>query len=307
MLHAGDLLTDVRVRLGLSGGVGGGGAVAVLGPAFQHGGGAVGSVYADADGEDMHGESPRAKRGPERRVGHAPRAQLAIGGLPGIDVRERRRLVVDGDRQFEGKVSRDLRLPLRTVHPVREVFPVDAERLEPPYFVGLGGEPSEGRPLDDVIEREQAPYEDVRRRILAPAVANVRDSESPIDGLTGQDDGARAAGEDGPLVLGGELLLDEGADFATLVSVDWFNMRRLLGPIEDIPPAEFEAQYYQQAKVAYFNEFGLRDSRYDSVQHIVGLNEAADFISQFAHAGEDPPPEGAPLQLAEPGLDGIEP
>ena len=71
-------------------------------------------------------------------------------------------------------------------------------------------------------------------------------------------------GEDGPLVLGGELLLDEGADFATLVSVDWFNMRRLLGPIEDIPPAEFEAQYYQQAKVAYFNEFGLRDSRHDS-------------------------------------------
>ena len=95
-------------------------------------------------------------------------------------------------------------------------------------------------------------------------MAHVRDSESSIDGLTGHKDGARAAGEDGPLVLGGELLLDEGADFATLVSVDWFNMRRLLGPIEDIPPAEFEAQYYQQAKVAYFNEFGLRDSRYDS-------------------------------------------
>ena len=32
--------------------------------------------------------------------------------------------------------------------------------------------------------------------------------------------------------------------------MDWFNMRRLLGPIGDIPPAEFEAQYYQQAKVA---------------------------------------------------------
>ena len=45
-------------------------------------------------------------------------------------------------------------------------------------------------------------------------MANVRDSENPIDGLTGQEDGARAAGEDGPLVLGGELLLDEGADEA---------------------------------------------------------------------------------------------
>ena len=29
-----------------------------------------------------------------------------------------------------------------------------------------------------------------------------------------------------------------------------FNLRRLLGPIGDIPPAEFEAQYYQQAEVA---------------------------------------------------------
>ena len=169
-----------------------------LGPACQHGGGAVGRVYADADGDDVHGESPRAKRGPERRVGDAPRAQLAIGGLPGIDVRECRRVVVDGDRQFEGKVSRDLRRPLRAVHPVREVFPVDPERLEPLHLVGLGGEPSEGRPLDEVIEREQAPHEYLRRRILAPVVANVRDSESPIDGLTGQEDGTRAAGEDGP-------------------------------------------------------------------------------------------------------------
>jgi putative transposase len=42
----------------------------------------------------------------------------------------------------------------------------------------------------------------------------------------------------------------EGVEFATLVWVDWFNHRRLLGPIGDIPPAEFEAQYYAQAKVA---------------------------------------------------------
>ena len=28
------------------------------------------------------------------------------------------------------------------------------------------------------------------------------------------------------------------------------NMRRLLGPIGDVPPAEFEAQYYEQAAVA---------------------------------------------------------
>ena len=42
----------------------------------------------------------------------------------------------------------------------------------------------------------------------------------------------------------------EAVEFATLAWVDWFNNRRLLGPIGDIPPAEFEAQYYAQAKVA---------------------------------------------------------
>ena len=42
----------------------------------------------------------------------------------------------------------------------------------------------------------------------------------------------------------------EAVEFATLAWVDWFNTRRLLGPIGDIPPAEFEAQYYAQAKVA---------------------------------------------------------
>ena len=42
----------------------------------------------------------------------------------------------------------------------------------------------------------------------------------------------------------------EAVEFATLEWVDWFNMRRLLGPIGDVPPAECEAQYYEQAKVA---------------------------------------------------------
>ncbi len=31
----------------------------------------------------------------------------------------------------------------------------------------------------------------------------------------------------------------------TLVWVDWFNNRRLLEPISDIPPAEYEMLYYQ--------------------------------------------------------------
>ena len=40
--------------------------------------------------------------------------------------------------------------------------------------------------------------------------------------------------------------------------------------------------------------------------HVVRLNEAADFFSQVARADEDASPEGAPFQLSEPGLDGIE-
>ena len=36
----------------------------------------------------------------------------------------------------------------------------------------------------------------------------------------------------------------EHVEFATLEWVDWFNNRRLLKPIGDIPPAEFEQLYY---------------------------------------------------------------
>ena len=35
----------------------------------------------------------------------------------------------------------------------------------------------------------------------------------------------------------------EEVEFATLEWVDWFNNRRLFGPIGNIPPAEFEAMY----------------------------------------------------------------
>ncbi len=36
----------------------------------------------------------------------------------------------------------------------------------------------------------------------------------------------------------------EAVEFATLEWVDWFNHRRLLEPIGNIPPAEAEARYY---------------------------------------------------------------
>ena len=38
----------------------------------------------------------------------------------------------------------------------------------------------------------------------------------------------------------------EDVEFSTLTWVDWYNKRRLLEPIGDIPPAEKEAMYYQQ-------------------------------------------------------------
>ena len=37
----------------------------------------------------------------------------------------------------------------------------------------------------------------------------------------------------------------EDVEFATLEWVDWFNNRRLLEPIGNVPPAEFEAAYHQ--------------------------------------------------------------
>ena len=40
----------------------------------------------------------------------------------------------------------------------------------------------------------------------------------------------------------------EAIEFATLEWVDWFNNRRLLEPIGNMPPAEAEAQYYERSK-----------------------------------------------------------
>jgi len=42
----------------------------------------------------------------------------------------------------------------------------------------------------------------------------------------------------------------DDVEYATLVWVDWFNKRRLLEPLGYVPPAEFEAAYYQQQSQA---------------------------------------------------------
>ena len=38
----------------------------------------------------------------------------------------------------------------------------------------------------------------------------------------------------------------EAVEFATLEWVDWYNNRRLLEPIGNIPPAEAEERYYAE-------------------------------------------------------------
>jgi putative transposase len=49
----------------------------------------------------------------------------------------------------------------------------------------------------------------------------------------------------------------EGVEFATLSWVDWFNTRRLLEPIGYLPPAEYEARYYEQLRDVRTIENGI--------------------------------------------------
>jgi putative transposase len=56
----------------------------------------------------------------------------------------------------------------------------------------------------------------------------------------------------------------EAVEFATLEWVDWFNNRRLLEPIGNIPPAEAEERYYamlEQPAMAGLKRNGLRQTR----------------------------------------------
>ena len=42
----------------------------------------------------------------------------------------------------------------------------------------------------------------------------------------------------------------EAVEFATLEWVDWFNNRRLMESIGNVPPAELESDYYEQQRLA---------------------------------------------------------
>jgi len=49
----------------------------------------------------------------------------------------------------------------------------------------------------------------------------------------------------------------EAVEFATLTWVDWFNTRRLLEPIGYVPPAEYEARYYEDLRRPATTEDGV--------------------------------------------------
>src|SRR6195952_2910982 len=69
----------------------------------------------------------------------------------------------------------------------------------------------------------------------------------------------------------------ETVEFATLEWVDWFNNRRLLEPIGNIPPAEAEARYYAQANervmAASLKPNSLRQTRRGSDGEAVAASE----------------------------------
>ena len=43
----------------------------------------------------------------------------------------------------------------------------------------------------------------------------------------------------------------DDVEYATLEWVDWFNHRRLMEPIGNVPPAEFEAEYHRKGVPSY--------------------------------------------------------
>ena len=57
----------------------------------------------------------------------------------------------------------------------------------------------------------------------------------------------------------------DAVEYATLEWVDWFNRRRLLGPLGYVPPSEFEEAYHrsqeQPARAAGLQQSGLRRTR----------------------------------------------
>jgi transposase InsO family protein len=79
----------------------------------------------------------------------------------------------------------------------------------------------------------------------------------------------------------------DAVEFATLDWVDWFNTRRLLEPIGYVPPAEFEARYYQQ--------FGGGGARRHPHPNTVRDAQAAERPQGFLPTAQNEAPSVSPL------------
>ena len=94
----------------------------------------------------------------------------------------------------------------------------------------------------------------------------------------------------------------EAVEFATLAWVDWFNHRRLLEPIGNVPPVEYEQQYYvaQEAPVmvAGVNERALSRTRGGSVWN---TESSAVMMSTFAVSASSGLRDSAYVRIVESG------
>lgn len=78
----------------------------------------------------------------------------------------------------------------------------------------------------------------------------------------------------------------EAVEFATLRWVDVFNNRRLLEPIGYVPPAEFEAQYYDQRPSLIPPQEGALGGIRDSAPQ--SLMTAADHLQELSMTADNP-------------------
>jgi len=83
----------------------------------------------------------------------------------------------------------------------------------------------------------------------------------------------------------------ESVEFATLRWVDWFNTRRLLEPIGYVPPAEYEAQYYEALASAAMlaSPGGAQRHPHPSIEaHETAAERLQDVLRPLPNEGELP-------------------
>ena len=117
-----------------------------------------------------------------------PREQLRVGVPAGIDVDEGCPCRLQGQGEIAGKVPSPS-LGVAGIVTAREQPPGQAQRLQRPDLLPLGGKPPRLGVIEDVIEREQAAEPDPGG---GPGVRDALEVQCPVQGLGG--DAARPGG-----------------------------------------------------------------------------------------------------------------